>query len=91
MGRRRSPRGEKLQKPNDRRIGIAFRVEARDAIADKGLEGRILTSSSEGRVQMSWQFNVNKISHPEKDYVDLRQIFDMLSKYTSEQIVIKKK
>lgn len=59
--------------------------------ADKGLEGRILTSSSEGRVQMSWQFNVNKISHPEKDYVDLRQIFDMLSKYTSEQIIIKKK
>ena len=59
--------------------------------ADKGLEGRILTSSSEGRVQMSWQFNVNKISHPEKDYADLRQIFDMLSKYTSEQIIIKKK
>jgi hypothetical protein len=58
---------------------------------DKGVEGRILTTSSEGHVQLSCQFNINKLSHSEKNYADLRQIFDMLSKYTSEQLKIKKK
>ena len=58
---------------------------------DKGIEGRILTVISEGRVQMSCQFNINQISHSEKNYADLRQIFDMLSKYTSEPLIIKKK
>ncbi len=59
--------------------------------ADKGIEGRVLTILTEGHVQMSCQFNINKIAHPEKDYADLRQIFDLLSKYTSEQLIIKKK
>ena len=58
---------------------------------DKGIEGRILTTTTEGRVQMSCQVSINKIAHPENSYADLRQIFDMLSKYTSEQIIIKKK
>ncbi len=59
--------------------------------ADKGIEGRVLTILTEGHVQMSCQFSINKIAHPEKDYADLRQIFDLLSKYTSEQLIIKKK
>ena len=59
--------------------------------ADKGIEGRILTTSSENRVQMSCQFSINNISYPEKDYADLRQLFDMLSAYTSEQLIVKKK
>ena len=57
---------------------------------DKGVEGRIHTTFGEGRVQMSCQFSINKLSHSEKNYADLRQIFDMLSKYTSEQLTIKK-
>ena len=57
---------------------------------DKGVEGRIHTTFGEGRVQMSCQFSINKLSHSEKNYADLRQIFDMLSKYTSEQLSIKK-
>ena len=57
---------------------------------DKGIEGRIYTILSEGRVQMSCQFSINKIAYPEKDYADLRQIFDMLSKYTSEKLIIRK-
>ena len=58
---------------------------------DKGIEGRILTIITDGRVQMSYQFNINNISHSEKNYADLRQIFDMLSKYTSEPLIVKKK
>ena len=58
---------------------------------DKGIEGRILTTTTEGRVQMSCQVSINKIAHPENSYADLRQIFDMLSKYTSEELTFKKK
>ena len=59
--------------------------------ADKGIEGRILTTASENRVQMSCQFSINNLSYSEKDYADLRQLFDMLSAYTSEQLIVKKK
>ena len=59
--------------------------------SDKGIEGRILTTFTDSRIQMSYQFNINQIAYPEKDYADLRQLFDMLSKYTSEQLIIKKK
>ena len=58
---------------------------------DKGIEGRVLTILTDGRVQMSCQVSIKKISHSEKNYVELRQIFDMLSKYTSEPLTIKKK
>ena len=58
---------------------------------DKGIECRILTSVSEGRIQMTCQFSINKLSHSEQNYADLRQIFELLSNYTSEQLVIKKK
>ena len=49
---------------------------------DKSIEGRIRTTLSEGRIQMSCQLTVNKITHSEKDYADLRQLFDMLSTYS---------
>jgi hypothetical protein len=58
---------------------------------DKGVEGRIRTTRSEGHIQMLCQVNINKLSHSEKNYADLRQIYDMLSKYTKEQLIIKKK
>ena len=56
---------------------------------DKGVEGRIHTAVSQGRLQLSCQFSTNKLAHPAEDYPDLRQIFDMLSKYTSNQLVFK--
>ena len=58
---------------------------------DKGIEGRIQTAIYVGRVQLTCQFNITRLAHPKEDYADLRQIFDMLSQYTSEQLVIKKK
>ena len=57
---------------------------------DKGIEGRILTTLSKGRIQMSCQFSINRITHSEKNYADLRQIFDLLAKYTSEQLMVKR-
>lgn len=57
---------------------------------DKGLEGRILTTTGDGKVQLSCQFSINKIAHSEKIYADLHQIFDAVIKYTTEELVIKK-
>ena len=57
---------------------------------DKGLEGRIQTTTGNGKVQLSCQFSINKIVHSEKSYADLHLIFDDVIKYTTEQLVIKK-
>jgi len=73
--------------------GYAMEGEAKSttvASFDKGIEGTILTTPSRGRIQMSCQINISKTVHREVDYADLRQIFDMLSKYTSEELIIKK-
>ncbi|MBP5776732.1 MAG: hypothetical protein J6W56_04195, partial [Prevotella sp.] len=72
--------------------GKALVGEPRNTIVttpDKGLEGRIFTTPSEGKVQMTSQFSINKISHSEKSYADLRQIFDMLATLTTENIIVK--
>ena len=57
---------------------------------DKGLEGRILTTTGDGKVQLSCQFSINKVLHSDKSYADLHDIFDAVMKYTSEELVIKK-
>lgn len=57
---------------------------------DKGLDGRYITSETEGKVQVQYQFNVNKISHPEKNYADLRQIYDMFINYGKMPLIFKK-
>ena len=72
--------------------GMSFAGEAKNTIIttpDKGLEGRIFTTPSDGKVQISSQFSINKISHSEKSYHDLKQIFDMLSAFTTEKITVK--
>lgn len=72
--------------------GKSFVGEPRNTVIttqDKGLEGRIFTTPSEGKVQMTSQFSINKISHSEKNYADLRQIFDMLAAFTSEKMTVK--
>lgn len=57
---------------------------------DKGLDGRFITSSSDGKAQIQYQFNVNKISHSEKNYDTLRQMFEMFSQYSNDMLVFKK-
>jgi hypothetical protein len=57
---------------------------------DKGLEGRLFSSYGGGRIQIQYQFNVNKISHPENNYATLHDMYDLFMKFSNEQIVIKK-
>ena len=58
---------------------------------DKGLDGRYVTSESEGKAHVQYLFNVNSLSHSEKNYADLRQIFDMFTNYGKTALVFKKK
>ena len=48
---------------------------------DKGLEGRILTTTGDGKIQLSCQFSINKVLHSDKSYGDLHDIFDAVMKY----------
>ena len=57
---------------------------------DKGLDGRLFTSYGDGKIQIQYQFNVNKISHPEKNYAALHDMYDLFMKFCNEQLVIKK-
>ena len=57
---------------------------------DKGLEGRYQTSVGAEKVMLSCQFSVNKVTHSEKSYDDLRQIFDLFSQYNTEPLTFKK-
>ena len=57
---------------------------------DKGLEGRYQTSVSGGKVMLSCQFSVNKLTHSEKSYDDLREIFNLFSQYNNEPLTFKK-
>ncbi len=57
---------------------------------DKGLNGRLVTTTTDKMIQVKYQFNINKVSHPEKNYDTLRGMFDLFSKKCQEQLVFKK-
>ena len=57
---------------------------------DKGLDGRYVTSESEGKAHVQYVFNVNSLSHSEKNYNDLRQIYDMFINYGKTPLIFKK-
>ena len=58
---------------------------------DKGLDGRYVTSfTDDGKAHVQYLFNVNKISHSEKNYADLRKIFDMFVDYSKTPLIFKK-
>ncbi len=73
--------------------GYALQGEPRNTTivsTDKGLEGRYQTSTGNDKVMLSCQFSINKLTHSEKSYGDLKQIFDLFSQYNTEPLVFKK-
>ena len=42
------------------------------------------------KVMLSCQFSVNKLTHSEKSYDDLREIFNLFSQYNNEPLTFKK-
>ncbi len=57
---------------------------------DKGLTGRLLTTTSDGKVQVQYQFSVNAIVHPNSNYPALRQMFEMFAEHSKDMLVIKR-
>lgn len=57
---------------------------------DKGIDGRLFTTKIDNKIQIRYQFNVNQIAHPEKNYEQLREIFDMFKDFSTKPMVVKK-
>lgn len=73
--------------------GYSLKSEPKNTIItspDKGIDARFFFMPGENKIQMTCQININKIVHSEKSYPDLRTIFDMISKFTSEELTISK-
>ncbi len=73
--------------------GYTLKSEPKNTIItspDKGIDARFFFMPGENQIQMTCQINVNKIVHSEKSYTDLRTIFDMISRFTSEELTISK-
>ena len=56
---------------------------------DKGIDGRYVVGTADGKVTVQYQFNVNKLSHSEKNYSQLRGIFDMFANYSQQPLRFK--
>ena len=57
---------------------------------NKGVSGRFTTSMSGSKAQVRYVFNINKVSHSDKNYDTLRGMFDIFSKYCNEKLSFKK-
>jgi hypothetical protein len=57
---------------------------------DKGIDGRLFTTKIDNKIQIRYQFNANQIAHSEKNYDELRQIFDMFKDFSTKPMVVKK-
>ena len=57
---------------------------------DKGIDGRFFTTMIGNKLQIKYQFNINKISHSEKDYNELQEIFEIFKDFSNKPMVVKK-
>ena len=57
---------------------------------DKGLSGRLLTTTGDGKVQVQYQFSINAIVHPNSNYPALRQMFEMFAEHSKDLLVVKR-
>ncbi len=58
---------------------------------DKGLNGRLATFLSEGKVEVHYQFNINKVAHPTKNYAAIKDMFALFAQHNKDVLVAKKK
>ncbi len=57
---------------------------------DKGVSGRFVVTHSGRKVQVTYQFNISKMTQPQQNYDSLHGIFDMFSKCAQQSLVFKK-
>ena len=58
---------------------------------DKSINGIYFISQTDNKVQINYQFNINKVLHPVENYDKLRGIFDMFHKCSTQSLTIIKK
>lgn len=59
------------------------------ATTDKGVDGQIGTTSTEdGKVQMTYKMDINRVSHSEEVYDSLRYLFDMFTQYSNKKMTV---
>lgn len=74
--------------------GYTLAKDAQNTIlstGDKGLDGRVFTSVIGDKLQLQYQFNVNKLNQSEKNYAEVRDIFEMLAKCSNSVLEFKRK
>lgn len=57
---------------------------------DKSISGIYFVSQTENKVQIDFQFKINKVLHQVENYDKLRGIFDLFHKCSTQSIAIKK-
>ena len=57
---------------------------------DKGVSGRMMVSGLSGKVQVKYELSINKVAHADKNYDELRGIFDLLSKRSQQKLTFRK-
>lgn len=57
---------------------------------DKSVNGRLVTSVEDNRVQVLYQLNIGKIEQPQANYQSLRQLFELFAEHSKDLLVIKK-
>ena len=58
---------------------------------DKGINGRLTTYATEGKVEIQYQFNINKASHPNKNYAAIKDMFTLFAQHSKDVLVAKRK
>ena len=58
---------------------------------DKGISGRLATYPSEGKVDVHYQFSINKVAHPNKNYPAIKDMFALFAQHSKDVLVVKKK
>ncbi len=56
---------------------------------DKGINGRLTTTAADGKVDIQYQFNINKVSHPNKNYAAIKDMFSLFASQAATQLVAK--
>ena len=58
---------------------------------DKGIDGRYIVGTADEKVTVQYQLNVNKLSHSQKNYSELRGIFDLFATYSNQPLKFSKR
>ena len=56
---------------------------------DKGMNGRLTTFATIGKVEVQYQFNMNKASHPNKNYAAIKDMFTLFAEHSKDVLVAK--